>query len=47
MAAIGLLWWWVYRHWRYAFTWFVGLVPFVPTLIVFYVYLERALPAGY
>jgi sortase A len=44
---VGLLWWWVYRHWRHPFTWFAGLVPFLPVLFAFYLYLERVLPAGF
>ena len=44
---VGLLWWWVYRHWRHPFTWLAGLLPFIPVLIAFYYYLEQALPAGY
>ncbi len=44
---VGLAWWWVYRHWRHPLTWFAGLVPFLPVLFGFYVYLERVLPAGF
>lgn len=44
---VGMLWWWVYRHWRHPITWFAGLIPFVPVLIGFYFYLERSLPSGY
>jgi sortase A len=47
MALVGLLWWWLFRHWRHPLTWIAGLIPFVPVLIGFYVYLEQALPAGY
>jgi len=47
VLLLGALWWWVYRHWRHPFTWFGGLVPFLPVLFVFYVYLERVLPAGF
>lgn len=44
---VGMVWWWVYRHWRHPLTWFAGLVPFIPVLIGFYFYLERSLPSGY
>ncbi len=43
---VGMLWWWVFRHWRHPLTWVAGLVPFVPVLIAFYVFLEKALPSG-
>ena len=46
-AIVGAGWWFVFRRWRHPLTWLVGLVPFVPVLFVFYVYLERALPNGY
>ncbi|MDQ1511282.1 MAG: sortase [Actinomycetota bacterium] len=47
VAIIGAAWWFVFRRWRHPLTWLVGLVPFLPVLFVFYVYLERALPNGY
>jgi hypothetical protein len=47
LLLVGALWWWVYRHWRHPFTWFGGLVPFLPVLFAFYLYLERVLPAGF
>lgn len=47
VALVGLLWWLVYRHWRLPLVWIAGFVPFVPVLLAWYVYLERALPAGY
>jgi sortase A len=47
LLLVGALWWWGYRHWRHPFTWFGGLVPFLPVLFAFYVYLERVLPAGF
>ena len=47
LLVVGTLWWWVYRHWRGPLTWFGGLVPFLPVLFAFYVYLERVLPAGF
>jgi sortase A len=46
-ALIGLVWWWFFRRWRHPLTWAAGVVPFLAGLFVFYVYLERALPAGY
>ena len=47
VAIVGAAWWFVFRRWRHPLTWLIGLVPFIPVLFVFYVYLERALPAGY
>ncbi len=46
-ALVGLAWWWGFRRWRLPLTWIVGVVPFLFVLFPFYVYLERALPAGY
>ena len=46
-ALVGLVWWWTFRRWRHPATWIVGVVPFLIALFPFYVYLERALPAGY
>ncbi len=46
-AIVGLGWWWGFRRWRHPATWLIGLLPFVVALFPFYVYLERALPAGY
>lgn len=46
-AVIGLAWWWTFRRWRHPATWLIGVVPFVVALFPFYVFLERALPAGY
>jgi len=47
VAIVGLAWWWSYRRWRLPRTLLLGVVPFVVVLFPFYVYLERALPAGY
>lgn len=44
---VGLAWWWTFRRWRHPATWFVGVIPFTLVLFSFYVFLERALPAGY
>ena len=46
-ALVGLGWWWLFRRWRHPLTWVLGLIPFLFALLPFYVYLERALPAGY
>ena len=46
-ALVGLAWWWAFRRWRHPATWLLGLIPFLVVLFPFYVYLERALPAGY
>lgn len=47
VAAVGLLWWWAFRHWRNPATWFAGVLPFVVVLFFCYVYVERLLPSGY
>jgi sortase A len=47
VLLIGLGWWWAFRHWRHPLTWMLGVIPFALVLVPFYVYLERALPAGY
>jgi sortase A len=46
-ALVGLAWWWGFRRWRHPYTWIIGVLPFLVALFPFYVYLERALPAGY
>jgi sortase A len=46
-ALVGLGWWWTFRRWRHPLTWLTGVLPFLVALFPFYVYLERALPAGY
>lgn len=46
-AVAGLAWWWAFRRWRLPVTWIGGAVPFLAVLFVFYMYLERTLPAGY
>jgi sortase A len=46
-AIVGLGWWWGFRRWRHPLTWVVGVLPFLVALFPFYVFLERALPAGY
>lgn len=46
-GMVGLGWWWSFRRWRHVATWLLGVGPFLATLLVFYVYLERLLPAGY
>lgn len=46
-GAVGLGWWWSFRRWRHLATWLLGVGPFLAALFVFYVYLERLLPAGY
>jgi sortase A len=47
VTIVGLAWWFVYRRYRHPLTWFAGVVPFLAVLFVFFVYLERVLPAGY
>lgn len=47
VAIVGLLWWWLFhRHPRWT-TWFVGAIPLLLALFVFYTYLERLLPSNY
>jgi sortase A len=46
-AIVGVSWWWGFRRWRHPFTLLIGIMPFLIALFPFYVYLERALPAGY
>jgi sortase A len=46
-ALTGLAWWWAFRRWRHPLTWALGIIPFLVVRFPFYVYLERALPAGY
>jgi sortase A len=46
-ALVGAVWWWGFRRWRHPYTWIIGVLPFLIALFPFYVYLERALPAGY
>ena len=47
VAGVGLLWWLVFHRYRGWTTWFIGLIPFVVVLFVFYFFLERVLPANY
>ena len=47
VLVVGLGWWWAFRRWRHPLTFALGIVPFLLVLAPFYVYLERALPAGY
>lgn len=47
VVLIGAAWWWLFRRWRHPITWLAGVGPFLVFLFVFYVFLERVLPAGY
>ena len=47
VAIVGLLWWWLFHRYPRWTTWFVGVVPFLAALFVFYTYLERLLPSNY
>lgn len=47
VTLVGLGWWWLFRRWRHPFTWLLGVGPFLVFLFVFYIYLERLLPANY
>jgi sortase A len=46
-AAIGLLWWLGFHRYPRWTTWLVGSVPFLVTLFVCYMHLERLLPSNY
>lgn len=46
-AVIGGLWLLVFHRYRRWTTWFAGAIPFAVVLFVFYVYVERLLPANY
>jgi hypothetical protein len=46
-VLLGTIWWWFYRRWRHPLTWLAGIAPFLIVLFVFYVYLERLLPANF
>ena len=47
VAGVGALWWLVFHRYRRWTTWFVGAIPFVVVLFVFYFFLERVLPSNY
>jgi sortase A len=47
VAGVGLLWWLVFHRYRGWTTWFIGVIPFIVVLFVFYFFLERVLPANY
>jgi hypothetical protein len=47
VAGVGSLWWLVFHRYRGWTTWFIGAIPFVVVLFVFYFFLERVLPANY
>jgi hypothetical protein len=47
VLVVGMVWWWAFRRYRHPLTWVAGALPFAAVLFVFYVYLERMLPAGY
>jgi sortase A len=44
---VGALWWLLFHRYPRWTTWFVGVIPFLAVLFVFYVYLERVLPQNY
>ena len=46
-AAVGALWWLIFHRYHRWTTWFIGVIPFVIVLFVFYYHLERLLPANY
>ncbi len=46
-ALVGALWWMAFRRWTRWYVWFGGVAPFLVMLFLFYVQLEKILPAGY
>ena len=46
-AFVGLVWWFLFHRYPRWTTWFIGVVPFLLVLFVFYTYLERMLPSNY
>lgn len=46
MFAVGMLWWFVFHRFHNWKFWILGLVVFTPTLLMYFVYLERALPSN-
>jgi len=47
VAIVGLLWWWLFHRYPRWTTWFIGVIPFLAALFVFYTFLERMLPSNY
>ncbi len=46
MFAVGMLWWagfHKYHNWK---MWMLGLIVFAPSLLMYFIYLERALPSN-
>ena len=46
MFAVGMLWWAgfvKFHNWK---MWLTGFIVFIPTLLMYFVYLERALPSN-
>jgi sortase A len=46
-ALVGLMWWLAFHRYPRWTTWILGAVPFLATLFVCYMYLERLLPSNY
>jgi sortase A len=44
---VGGLWWLVFHRYHRWTTWFMGVIPFLIVLSLFYYHLERLLPANY
>jgi sortase A len=44
---VGLGWWYVFHRYPRWYVWFLGAVPFLIVLFVFFTYLERLLPSNY
>ena len=46
-AAVGGLWWLLFRRHRRWTSWLIGVIPFLVALYFFFEYLNRVLPANY
>lgn len=46
MFSCGMLWWFVFHKFHNWKIWLAGLIVFLPTLLMYFIYLERALPSN-
>lgn len=46
MFSVGMLWWFLFHRFHNWKWWLGGFVVFVPTLLMYFVYLERSLPSN-
>jgi sortase A len=47
VLLVGGLWWLIFHRYHRWTTWFMGVIPFLVVLSLFYYHLERLLPANY